>query len=69
MHELVLQVLSARRHVRLSCKPGQPVFKHKDPQRVNASDQHIDPHIELQALNKERLMQVSLDHVLLTFQL
>lgn len=45
----------ARFHIRHSGKTGQAFLVHEDPERVTGSDQNIDSHVKLEAINEEGL--------------
>lgn len=49
------QVAMARFHIRHGGKTGQAFLIHEDPQRVTGSDQNIDSHVKLEAINEEGL--------------
>ena len=51
VHKLVLQVLAPRRAVLLCRKSGQPLLVHKYAEWVNSRDEHVDAHVEFEALD------------------
>lgn len=52
---LMVQVSPAGIDVPHGSKPGQTLLVDKNPQWVTRCDQHIDTHVKLKAINKERL--------------
>ena len=40
--------------------PGQPLLVEKHPERLHAGDQHVHTQVELQPVDQQRLLQVSL---------
>jgi len=65
VHELVVQVFGPGRPVLLRGEAGQSLLVDEDPQRVDAADQHVDAHVELEAVDQVRLVEVSLHHATL----
>ena len=55
----------ARRFVFGCCKSAQAFFKEVNPQRINAAKQNINSEVELELINKQWFMQVSLHDVMI----
>lgn len=69
MHKFVFEVIASGGYIRISCETGQTLLVHKYPQRVSTGHQYVDPHVEFQPVNQKGLMQISLHHAPLPFEL
>lgn len=69
MYEVVLEVFLPRPLIVLSGKARQSLLVDVDPQRVAAVNQHVDAHIELQAIDQQRVIDVELHNTDLPLQL
>jgi hypothetical protein len=58
--EVVLQVLLPGPLVGLGGEPGQPLLVDVDPHWVAPVDQHVDAHVELEAVDQQRVIHVQL---------
>ena len=65
VHAEVVQVAAKGRYVVLCSEPRQTLFIEKDSKRDHRSDQHIDPQVELQVVQQERLVEIALRYIVL----
>mmetsp|Transcript_15957 Transcript_15957/g.29216 ORF Transcript_15957/g.29216 Transcript_15957/m.29216 type:complete len:202 (-) Transcript_15957:307-912(-) len=62
VHAHIPQVSSTRDLVLLSSEPRKAFSMNVNSKRVAASDKHIDPHVELEVVDEERLVKVALSY-------
>ena len=62
VHEPVVQILGAGSTVLFGGKAGQSLLINKNAQGVNARDKHVDPEVELKAVDEVGLVHVALHH-------
>lgn len=65
VHMQISQVAALGRNVFRGGKPCQSFFVDKDPQGSHTRDQHVNPQVELQAINQVRLVKIALRNVVL----
>jgi hypothetical protein len=69
MHELVIEVVGFGHFIGLRAQSSQPLIIHKNPQRICARNEHINPQVELKPLDQERFAHVPLNYAFLILQL
>lgn len=65
MHEVISEVLRVWHFIRHGGETGETLFVDVNAQWVNTIQQNVYAEIELQAINKERLLDVALGDLML----
>lgn len=66
MHAHILQIIFIHFLVGLRRKSCETILVKEDAQGINSSHENIDSQIELQAIHKTRVIEVLLNHTVLT---
>jgi hypothetical protein len=66
MHAHVLYIVLVHFFIGLSCQTCQTILIQEDSKWVDAKHEHVDSEVELQTLDQKWLVQILLDHTVLS---